>query len=252
MSSEFVPIPADARSVRVVIAAAQSSFRELLRTQLESEPRVQVVGDASDTRAAHALARRFRPDVVLIECSLNREFSALCSAEGRNRKYASGTIVIIETPRVKDIVESFELGARGVVLKSSLPLAWMPGIQTILAGQYWVEHRSVAILLDALRNHPGEPEIKSLPDFGLTLRETEIAGKIAAGRSNKEVSREFSICERTVKHHLTNIFKKVGVSSRLELAVLVRDGLPSRLQPQSAPQSQKSLEKRNLYLVSEP
>ena len=78
-----------------------------------------------------------------------------------------------------------------------------------------------------------------------TLREMEIAGRIAAGRSNKEVGQDFSICERTVKHHLTNIFRKVGVSSRLELAVLVRD--------KTAPDQQdKSLGKQDLYLVAKP
>ncbi len=142
-------------------------------------------------------------------------------------------------------MEALELGARGVVLRASLPLVWKTGLNSVLAGQYWVEDKSVAVLLEAVRNLLGRPQpAKSLPDFGLTQRETEIAGEIAAGRSNKDVSREFSICERTVKHHLTNIFRKVGVSSRLELAVLVRDRIAPVQQPES-------VEKPQLYLVTE-
>jgi DNA-binding CsgD family transcriptional regulator len=103
----------------------------------------------------------------------------------------------------------------------------------------------VSLLLEAVRKLLGQPEVKSLPDFGLTLREMEIAGRIAAGRSNKEVGRDFSIRERTVKHHLTNIFRKVGVSSRLELAVLMQDKTASD-------QHHKSSKKSELYLVGEP
>jgi DNA-binding CsgD family transcriptional regulator len=87
----------------------------------------------------------------------------------------------------------------------------------------------------------------------------EIAGKIASGRSNKDVGREFSICERTVKHHLTNIFKKVGVSSRLELAVLLRDKVAPQLLVSNTLQlkgveghDDDSIERPHLYLVSEP
>jgi two-component system, NarL family, nitrate/nitrite response regulator NarL len=244
MPSQAVPLQPESRRVRIVIAAVQSSFRGLLREQLESEPHVQVVGDASETRAALTLTQSLKPDILLIECALNRELSTLSSSGRSDGASAAGIVVIIETPRIQDIVEAFELGARGVVLRSSLPLAWRTGIQNILAGQYWVEDKSVALLLEEVRKLLGRPEAKSLPDFGLTLREMEIAGRIAAGRSNKEVGQDFSICERTVKHHLTNIFKKVGVSSRLELAVLMQD--------KTSGQQRKSLEKPELYLVAEP
>lgn len=257
MQPQSAPLQPRSGSARIVIAAVQSSFRELLRARLESEPRVEVVGDASDHRAAHAMTRRLKPDILLIESALNREFSILCSSGQSNSGFAAGIVVIIDTPRIQDIVEAFELGARGVVLRTSLPVLWSTGIQSILAGQYWVEDRSVALLLETVRDFLGRSESRSLPEFGLTLREMEIAGKIASGRSNKDVGREFSICERTVKHHLTNIFKKMGVSSRLELAVLVRDRLApespgaARAEPASGPDRRdKSSQKRHPYLVT--
>jgi DNA-binding NarL/FixJ family response regulator len=201
-----------------------------------------VVGAASDTRTTLALIQRLKPAILLIECALNRELSLRSSSATPD----AGVVVIIETPRIQDIVEALELGARGVVLRASLPPVWKTGLRSILAGQYWIEDKSVALLLEAVRNLLGRPQPASaLPDFGLTLREMEIAGEIAAGRSNKDVSREFSICERTVKHHLTNIFRKVGVSSRLELAVLMRD----RIAPD---QQRKSSDKPQLYFVAEP
>jgi DNA-binding NarL/FixJ family response regulator len=139
----------------------------------------------------------------------------------------------------RQIVEAFELGAKSVVLKASLPSEWGPGIELVIAGQYWIADESISVLLRAARQSLAQPENAQagtflLRKFGLTPRETEIARKIADGRSNREVGDEFRIRERTVKHHLTNVFKKVGVSSRLELALLVRDTVASR-QPSVSP-----------------
>lgn len=212
-----------------MIAALQASFRALLRSQLESEPRIEVIGDAPDSVAAYSLTRRLRPDILVIECGLNRQFATYCSRAGKSG-YESATVVIAiaEERRIQDIVEAFDLGARGVVVRASLPLAWKAGIRSILAGQYWIDGRSLQFLIETVRGFLQRAPARSLPDFGLTLREMEIAAGVAAGRSNKEVGQQFSICERTVKHHLTSIFRKIGVSSRLELAVFVRENVSPR------------------------
>jgi two-component system nitrate/nitrite response regulator NarL len=211
-----------ATPVRIVVAAAEDTFRASLRKQLEREARFQVVGEAPDSRVARRLISRLAPDLVVIECELNREFVA-DKSESR-----PATIVLVASTDPQPIVEAFELGARGVVLKAVLPPEWGPGIERVVAGQYWFADESIPILLRAARQSLLQPETAQLHDFGLTPRETEIAQKIAAGRSNKELSKEFSIRERTVKHHLTNIFRKVGVSSRLELALRVRDSVRFR------------------------
>lgn len=215
---------ADSTHARIVIAAEQSPFRDTLRGQLEREPGIQVVGEAPDSRVACDLTRRLKPDILLIECALNREFATGWSSPGNT----TCVVVLVAIAEIQNIVEAFELGARGVLLKSSLPRTWGIGIQAVLAGQYWVGDESVPILLQAARQFLLRPEPGSMAEFGLTPRELEIASKIAAGLSNKEVGRQFLISERTVKHHLTNIFTKMGVSSRLELAVLVHGKNASR------------------------
>jgi DNA-binding NarL/FixJ family response regulator len=238
--------------VRILIAAPQPSLIALLRRRLESEQQIEVVGVAADSNAALALTRSLAPDILLIASDLNREYWALC-ASGRNHAPSNVRVIaIIESIRIQDIVEAFEFGATGIVLRSALPQLWLPGIRNVMAGQYWVEDKSVALLLDTARTFLGGHRARALPEFGLTDREVEIAGKIAAGRSNKEVGVEFSICERTVKHHLTNIFRKVGVSSRLELAVFVRDKI-SGDSPNMAPardQSHKQGERRKLSVIN--
>jgi two-component system nitrate/nitrite response regulator NarL len=87
-------------------------------------------------------------------------------------------------------------------------------------GQYWVGRESVSNLVQTLRKMmASHAEQATKKTFGLTKREFEIIGAIVAGYSNKDIAREFKISEDTVKHHLTNVFDKVGVSSRLELAL---------------------------------
>ena len=89
-----------------------------------------------------------------------------------------------------------------------------------MAGYYWLDNESVEMLVEVLRESLAQGNWTTSPkDYGLTPRELDIIAKIANGRSNREVGREFSISERTVKHHLTNIFTKIGVSSRLQLAL---------------------------------
>ena len=89
-----------------------------------------------------------------------------------------------------------------------------------MAGQYWVGREQVSDLVAALRGltNGGEP-VGSPQSFGLTERELEIIATIVAGHANKDIAEKLAISEKTVKHHLTNIFDKLGVSNRLELAL---------------------------------
>lgn len=131
---------------------------------------------------------------------------------------------MLDTPEKTRIIESFRLGAKGIVLKESPARIWWKGIGAVLAGQYWLGNESLAVLIQAIRDSPVQPHGRNAAHhFGLTPREIEIVQRIADGRSNKEVGEDCSIRERTVKHHLTNIFGKVGVSSRLELALFARE-----------------------------
>jgi len=110
------------------------------------------------------------------------------------------------------------------VAKGSEACLWSKSIRKVVGGEYWLGSESAAILIKALRAlHPQNADGGRPQSFGLTRRELEIVERIARGRSNREVGLEFSICERTVKHHLTNIYNKLGVSSRLALALFARD-----------------------------
>jgi len=123
-----------------------------------------------------------------------------------------------------DVVRAYELGARGVVLKESATEMLFESIRSVLAGQYWAGRQTVGDLVAALRGlRSPTPQAAAR---GLTPREREIISAVASGCGNGEIARKLAISEHTVKHHLTNIFDKLGVSTRLELALLaVAQGL---------------------------
>ncbi|HZD33165.1 MAG TPA: response regulator transcription factor, partial [Candidatus Angelobacter sp.] len=129
------------------------------------------------------------------------------------------TKIIVLTAAIEriQIVQALQLGARGVVMKEAATQLLMKAIRTVMAGEYWIGREAVGDIVEFMRlNASGDRPPKN---FGLTKREMDILTTIVAGLSNKEIARKFALSEDTVKHHLTNIFDKVGVSSRLELAL---------------------------------
>ena len=107
-----------------------------------------------------------------------------------------------------------------MVLKETSTELLLKSIRSVVAGQYWVGREAVTDLVRVLRDLiPAAGEEAKKKAFGLTPRELEVVSAIVLGYTNKDIARKFTISEDTVKHHLTNIFDKVGVSNRLELAL---------------------------------
>jgi two-component system nitrate/nitrite response regulator NarL len=211
MTNELSPI-------RIVIVDEQSIARQGLRRLLESDLGLQVLGEASDAAGAVQLLHRIQPDILLVDFDSSRDLKPALRSLAVSSPIR--IVVMVSTIEKSHLVEAFLLGAHGIVLKTSTPRVLVQSIRSVMAGHYWLENESIGILVEALREVlSGGNGAKSPKDYGLTRRELDIITKIVSGRSNKEVGEEFSISERTVKHHLTNIFGKVGVTSRLQLAL---------------------------------
>jgi len=149
------------------------------------------------------------------------------AAEDLRRAVVARALVTAAVEK-KQMVEALQLGARGVVLKDSATQLLLKSIHAVMAGEYWVGRDSVSNLVQYLRNlmQTTNEETKQ-KKFGLTPRELEIVSAVVAGYANREIAEYFKISEDTVKHHLSNIFDKLGVSTRLELALFaVNQGLP--------------------------
>lgn len=207
------------RTVRIVIADDHTIFRDGLRRLLESEPELEVVGEAADGAEAVSQTQQLAPDVLLLDLAMPRVPGMETLRELSTNGSGQHTKIIVLTAAVEriQIVQALQLGARGVVMKEAATQLLMKAIRTVMLGEYWIGREAVGDIVEFMRmTASGE---KPTRNYGLTKREMDILTTIVAGLSNKEIARKFALSEDTVKHHLTNIFDKVGVASRLELAL---------------------------------
>jgi len=207
------------RPIRIVICDDHPIFRDGLRRLLESEGGFQVVGEGHDGHDAVKLVRQHSPDVLLLDVSMPR-LGGLGALEQLDEASSTvRTLLLTASIGKADVVTALQLGARGVVLKDAATELLFKSIRCVMDGQYWVGRAGVKSLVETLQQLLSQDDTEAKKNFGLTKRELEIVGTIVAGYQNKEIAQRFSISEDTVKHHLTNIFNKVGVSNRLELAL---------------------------------
>ncbi len=205
------------RPTSVVIADDHPIFRTGLRRLLESEGGFNVLGEAEDGASAIALAERLRPDVLLLDVAMPRVTGLTALKQMSTSGVPARTILLTAAIERADIVSALRLGARGILLKDTPVELLFTCIRCVMSGHYWVGREEVTDL--ALHDLMSPRHDREEKPFGLTRRELDIVGAIVAGYSNKEIAKKFSISEDTVKHHLTSVFDKTGVSSRLELAL---------------------------------
>lgn len=213
---------------RIVIADDHPIFRDGLKRLLESEREFKVVGEACDGIDAVTLVQQLKPDVLLLDLAMPRRAGLDALREMGNDPVSPRVILLTAAAEKHEIVEALQLGARGVVLKDSATQILLKSIRAVMSGEYWVGRESVSNLVQYLRNlvdsSVNDPRKKK---YGLTPRELEVISAVVAGFANKEIAQHFKISEDTVKHHLSNIFDKLGVSTRLELALFaVNQALP--------------------------
>jgi len=208
------------KPIRIFIADDHALFRDGLRRILQAEPGFEVVGEASDGESLVAKTREAKPDILLLDLSMPRHDGMEVLRELAAADLPVRTLLLTASIQKSQIVRALQLGAYGVILKESTSQKLFDSIRCVMAGQYWVGRESVSDLVRALRSVTLPGDAPQRPrDFGLTPRELEIVTMVVAGYSNPEIATRCSISEQTVKHHLTNIFNKLGVSNRLELAL---------------------------------
>ena len=206
-------------SVRILIADDHAIFRAALRTLIESEPNCCVVGEAADGADAVKLARELHPDVLLLDLAMPRlsgleVLRALQVPDGSYR-----TMVLTASIEEEELEEALRTGAGGIMLKASSGSLLFQGIRAVVAGDYWVDSRRIADLGQFLRSPRTTRSSKRVQRFGLTRRELQVISAVVAGYSNRDIAQRLSISQNTTKRHLSNIFDKLGVYHRLELAL---------------------------------
>jgi two-component system nitrate/nitrite response regulator NarL len=204
--------------IRIAIAADQPIFRDALRTLFETQPDFVIVGDANNPASAAQLAKDVKADVLLLDSSMTASsgFDALRCI--KDADCHTRMIVLTSALDKADTVRALQLGARGIVPKDASTQTLFKSIREVFVGEYCIGRECMSDLVQTL-SHVNSDRSADRARYQLTLREREIVELVVAGHTNKDVALTLSISEDTVKHHVTNIFDKTGVSNRLELAL---------------------------------
>ena len=209
--------------VTVLIVDDHAVVREGLRTFLELQDGIEVVGEAADGIEALELAARLQPHVILMDLVMPRLDGVTAMRTIRQRSPHSRVIVLTSFLDDERLMPAIEAGADGYLLKDVEPAELARAIRTARAGEAMIDPTVAARLLRTL----SEPRAPRPPAAErLTRREHEVLELIAAGRSNKRIAFELGISEKTVKTHVGHLLAKLGVADRTQAALLaVQSGL---------------------------
>lgn len=219
-----VPLANDAQlAIRVLIAEDSSLFRDGLSNLVSTQKDLHVAGTVDNAATANEQIRLLRPDVVLLGWSASAPASQRIFAAIQENKLHTRIIMMIADDGKEDLVEAIRIGCSGIVPKTTSTELLLKSIRKVHAGEIWLDRLSTADVIRRL-SKKGSGNVaarQGLRDQGaaLSTREREIVGLIAQGFKNKDMAERLFISEQTVKNHLHNIFDKLGVSDRLELAL---------------------------------
>ena len=202
-----------ATPTRIIIADDHALFRQGLKSMLRLQTDVTVVAELDRASDLLPALEQRRCDVLLLDLQMER--NALADIEALARRVA--IVVVTASERTEDALAAIRAGARGVVFKRFAIETLMTAVRAIAEGQVWIPPALQAAVAAGLRG----------PTAGsLTRREREIVRQVALGLRNAEVGRELRISELTVKTHINNIFQKLGIRDRVELALYaIRNGI---------------------------
>lgn len=214
--------PVSVKPVRVVLADDDPIVRDVLRNMLQHNHTCEVLAEAQDGRQAIAAVRQHRPDLLLLDLLMPNLPGLDALREITDTDPQLRTVVLTSSITKRQIVEALQLGARGIILKNSLS-SLFECVDAVRNGEYWINGQRTSNVMQILQQLMAEQQKGARNTFGLTEREMEVVRLVCEGLGNKEIAERLQIAGETVKRHMTNIFNKVGMSSRLELALFAID-----------------------------
>ncbi len=204
-------------TIRILMADDHPIFRDGVRKLLEDSDEVTIVGEASNGQECIDMVSKLKPDILLLDLRMPDKDGLSVLEEVNFDTLATRVIVLTATEDDHEVVRAMRLGARGVVLKQSATDLLLKSIQKVHSGEIWLDKRMTAEVMRAFSKSAESGPRREKPL--LSERETEIVQLVSQGFRNREIGEKLFISEQTVKNHLHNIFDKLGVSDRLELAL---------------------------------
>ena len=212
--------------IRIVVADDHPIFRDGLCKLLALEEDFEVVAQAQDGRQVLEVLQQFEPDILLLDLKMPGLDGLATLQRLQAVKNKTRVIVLTASDDKNEFVQAMKLGTSGIVLKQTATELLIKSIRKVHAGEIWLDsHTTQAVIRQFVANEeppqtpPPTSQVRDRERSPLSQREREIVALVAQGFKNKEMAEKMFISEQTVKNHLHNIFDKLGVSDRLELAL---------------------------------
>ncbi|HKL78832.1 MAG TPA: response regulator transcription factor [Mobilitalea sp.] len=204
------------KPIKIIIADDHSMVREGIKQLLELDGDIIVNGEAGDGRQCIDLLSRVQTDVLLLDINMPNMNGLQVLQYLREQKKPIKVLILTIHNEVEYLVRAVEIGVDGYVLKDSDSVVLKKAIFNIYNGETFIQPELTPILKERLRE---KSTLSSSYDDSLTRREIEVLKLLAEGLFNKEIAYMLNISEKTVKNHVSNIFKKISVSDRTQAAV---------------------------------
>jgi DNA-binding NarL/FixJ family response regulator len=209
------------RMIRVFIVDDRELIRRGLRYVLESVEAFEIVGEAANSADAVSGIRESEPDVVILDGSLPGAGAVDAIRQIKDDSPDTGVVLMSTEGTGIDILSAIQAGANGYMLKNLTPSQLGIAVRIVAAGGAWLHPSIASSVLHSAKSSATDPSSEpKLPD-GLTKREQEVLLLMTKGLSNKQIGLELCLSLDTVKTHVRNIFKKLGVEDRIEAVVKV-------------------------------
>jgi DNA-binding NarL/FixJ family response regulator len=207
-------------STRVLLADDQSMVRTGFRMILESEPDIEVVGEAANGEQATAATRRLRPDVVLMDVQMPGSDGLEATRRITEDPDLASRVVILTTfERDEYVFEALHAGASGFLLKNAPPEQLIDAVKVVAAGDALLAPSVTRRIIEQFSRRPVEADVRARLE-SLTQREREVLVLLARGKSNSELAGELFVTEGTVKTHVSSLLAKLGLRDRVQAVVL--------------------------------
>lgn len=205
-----------------MIADDHAMMREGIKQLLEFDGMVKVIAEASDGNECLSVLKTVRPDVLLLDINMPNKNGIEVLEELRNKRDDLKILILTVHNEVEYLVKAVDIGVNGYILKDSESAELKKAIEAIVNGENFIQPDLIPLLNARLiKRDTDKDKIEQL-----TKREREVLIQVANGMFNKEIANSLLISERTVKNHISSIFKKIEVSDRTQAAVFaIRNNL---------------------------